>query len=303
MERCTRRQFLGAAVAGTLTLDALARSSGPDGIPRRTLGSTGIAVTALGLGCAPLGFGPLTVAEGARVVEACIDGGITYIDCASSYRNAEEKVGEVMKDRRKEVVLATKTLERTKEDTWDEINRSLERLQTDAVDLLQIHAVNSIADLDRVTADDGSLPAAIRAKEEGMCRHIGITGHTRPEVIAAALDRYPFETTLVPLSSTDALVNDFAPMIFPLAQDRGFGVIAMKVLAAGKMTDHPAESIRYSMSLPVSIAIVGMSSVDEVKRNIAAAKAFTPMTGDEMDALEQRTAHAANTDVMWWKRM
>ncbi len=301
-DHVTRRQFLGAAAAGALTLEALARATTINGIPRRKLGSTGLEVTALGLGCATLGFGDLTVAEGARIVEACIDGGITYIDCASSYRNAEEKVGEVMKRRRKEVVLATKALERTKEDAWREINRSLERLQTDTVDLLQVHAVNSMADLDRVSGEDGALAAAIRAKDEGMCRHIGITGHTRPEVIAAALDRYPFATTLVPLSSTDAMVSDFAPVVFPLAKERGFGVIAMKVLAAGKMTDHPAESIRYSLSLPVSVAIVGMGSVAEVKQNIATAIAFTPMTGDEMDALERRTAHRANTDVMWWKR-
>lgn len=301
-DQYTRRQFLGAAATGVLSLNALAHGMKEDGLPRRRLGATGLDVTILGLGCATLGFGGLTVAEGARVVEACIDGGITYIDCASSYRNAEEKVGEVMKDRRKEVVLATKALERSKDDAWGEINRSLERLRTDVVDLLQIHAINSMSDLERVTADDGALAAAIRAKEEGLCRHIGITGHTRPEVIAAAFDVYPFETALVPLSSTDALVNDFAPVVLPLAKERHFGVVAMKVLAAGRMTSHPSDSIRYSMSLPVSTAIVGMATLAEVEQNIATAMSFAPMTEQEMTDLEERTSHRANTDVMWWKR-
>jgi aryl-alcohol dehydrogenase-like predicted oxidoreductase len=121
-------------------------------------------------------------------------------------------------------------------------------------------------------------------------------------VIAAALEAYPFETVLVPLSSTDALVNDFGPVIFPLAAQRGFGVVAMKVLAAGRMTDHAAESIRYSMTLPVSTAIVGMGSVEEVRENIATATAFSPMSEKQMEDLRTKTQPAANTSVMWWKR-
>ena len=259
-------------------------------------------MTILGLGCATLGYGPLSVEEGAQIVEACIDGGINYVDCASSYGNAEEKVGMVMKRRRSEVVLATKCLERSKDDAWREINRSLERLQTNAVDLLQVHAINSMSDLDRVAGDHGALQAAIRAKEEKMCRFVGITGHTRPEVIAAALERYPFATILCPLSSTDALVNDFGPVVFPLAKEHGCGVIAMKVLAAGKMVRHPARSLRYSMSMPVSTAIVGMGSVNEVRENISAAAAFVPMSAADMRSIEEETRPTATTDVMWWKR-
>jgi len=298
----TRRQFLGAAAAGALSLDALAGGGTSAALATRPLGSTGLDVTLLGLGCATLGFGPHSVAEGARIVEAAIDNGITYIDCASSYRNAEDKVGEVMRDRRAEVVLSTKTLERDKEAAWREIHRSLERLQTDHVDLLQIHAVNSQSDLDKITSADGALRSAVRAKEEGLCHHIGITGHTRPAVIAAALDIFPFETVLCPISSTDALVNDFAPVVFPLAQDRRFGVIAMKILAAGKMVDHPADSIRYSLSLPVSTGIVGMGSIEEVKQNVASLRGFRPMNEKEMTDLEERTRPSATTDVLWWKR-
>lgn len=298
-----RRTFIRTAAAGTISLSTLnGQAQDQKVLPHRTLGSTGLDVSILGLGCATLGYGPLTVDEGAAVVEACIDGGITYIDCASSYGNAEEKVGMVMKRRREEAVLATKCLERSKEDAWREINRSLERLQTDRLDLLQIHAINSMADLDRVTALDGALQAAVRAKEERLCRFVGITGHTRPEVIAAAMERYPFATILCPLSSTDALVNDFGPVVFPLAERMKCGVIAMKVLAAGRMTTFPSRSMRYSMSLPVSTAIVGMGSIAEVSENIAVARNFVPMPEQEARSLEADTRVSATTDVMWWKR-
>jgi aryl-alcohol dehydrogenase-like predicted oxidoreductase len=244
----------------------------------------------------------MTVDEGAELVSAAIDAGINYIDCASTYRNAEEKVGAVMRKRRSEVVLATKCLERSKDEAWREINRSLERLQTDRIDILQVHAINSMNDLDRVTSDDGALAAAIRAKDEGLCRFVGITGHNRPEVLTAALNRYPFATVLCPLSSTDALVNDFTPAIGRLSTERNIGLIAMKVLAAGKMVRHPARSIRYSLSLPVSTAVVGMATIAELRENVSAAAGFAAMTSQEMRELEQSTRDAATTDVMWWKR-
>jgi aryl-alcohol dehydrogenase-like predicted oxidoreductase len=300
----SRRKFIKQTIATTaaLGLSIPAASSSQKKIKQRPLGNTGLTVSVLGLGCATIGYGPHSLGEGATIVEACLDAGVNYIDCASSYGNAEEKVGEVMKRRRKEAVLATKTLERSYESAWREINRGLERLKTDVVDLLQIHSINTISELDRIMANNGSLRAALRAKDEGMCRHIGITGHTRPEVIAEALRRHPFETVLVPLSSTDALVNDFGKAIFPLAEEKHFGLIAMKVLAAGRVTKFATESLRYSMSLPVSTAIVGMGTLEEVRENVTVAQSFTAMDAGQRIAFEQRTKEYATTSVMWWKR-
>lgn len=301
----TRRDFVKATAGGVLAAGVLGCTrlyGDKESLPRRALGSTGLYPTILGLGCATIGFGGHSREEGAAVVDACLNAGITYVDCASSYGDAELKVGTVMRTRRKEAILATKTLARERDASWAEIGRSLERLQTDHVDLLQIHAVNSSADLERVFAPGGSLAAATRARDEGLCTHIGITGHTRPDVIVEACRRFPFAAALVPLSSTDALVNDFGPHIFPLADERSIGVIAMKVLAAGKVTGHVGESLRYSLSLPVSLAIVGMGSKEEVETNARTARAFRPMTRTEMATLEERTRSSASTDVMWWKR-
>src|SRR3989338_5779371 len=160
----SRREFMKKAATKSigigLGLSAAKTSrlfSEQKGIPRRKIGKRGLEITILGLGCVAIGHGPHTIAEGADIVNACIDAGVNYIDCASSYGNAEVKVGEMMKSRRREVVLTTKTLERAKEAAWEEINRSLDRLKTDYVDLLQIHSINSREQLDEITRKDGSL--------------------------------------------------------------------------------------------------------------------------------------------------
>ncbi|MBI4418749.1 MAG: hypothetical protein HY563_08225 [Ignavibacteriales bacterium] len=142
------------------------------------------------------------------------------------------------------------------------------------------------------------------------CVAIGYGSHSPSEgadlvhwCIDEAMKRFPFATALVPLSSTDSLVNDFGKVLFPLAQERKFGVIAMKVLTAGKVTEFVQESLRYSFSLPVSTAIVGMGTRDEVRQNVEVARMFQPMTPAEMVALEAKTCPFAATSVMWWKRM
>jgi uncharacterized protein len=301
----TRRDFLRTAAGGAVAASVLGPArfrAETRSIPRRPLGSTGLRPSILGLGCATIGFGGQSMKEGAAVVHACLDAGITFIDCASSYGDAELKVGSVMRTRRREAILATKVLERGRLAAWAEIGRSLQRLQTEYVDLLQIHAVNSMADLECVFSPEGSLAAALRAKDEGLCSHLGITGHARPDVIAEACRRYPFATVLVPLSSTDARLNDFGPRMFALASERSIGLIAMKVLAAGKVTGHVHDSIRYSLSLPVSLAIVGMGSREEVEANARIAREFVAMTSPECAALEERTKSFASTEIMWWKR-
>ncbi len=308
-EHITRREFIQKTAGTTLGLTVGFSALGKAGqlqntlkLPLRPLGKTGLHVSILGLGCVAIGHGPHSIAEGAKIVDACIDAGINYIDCASSYGNAEVKVGEVMKTRRKEVILTTKTLERDKDDAWTEINRSLERLKTDCVDLLQIHSINSVEQLDMVTGKNGSLASAVRAKEQGMCKHVGITGHTRPNVIREALNRYPFETALVPLSSVDKLLNDFGDELFPVAKEKGIGIIAMKVLSAGRVTEFVPQSLRYVMTLPISTAIVGMGTLEEVKQNVEVAKSFKPMIPAEMKSLVDKTRSYASTSVLWWKR-
>ncbi len=300
-KKISRREFIKKTGATIIGAGLFGLSKSEKEIEKRKLGKTGLNVTILGLGCAQIGS-LRSFKEAIKIIETAIDLGINYIDTASTYGNAEEKVGEVMKTRRKEVILATKTLQRDKDDAWREINTSIERLKTDYVDLLQIHSVNTMYELDKITSKNGSLYAVLRAKEEGLCKHIGITGHRNPEVIKEALNRFDFETVLVPLSSVDKLVNDFGDVIFPIAKKKNVGVIAMKVLSDGRVTDYVPESLRYVFSLPISTAIVGMKTLSELKQNFEIARNFTPMTEQEMQNLIEKTRKYANTSILWWKR-
>ena len=299
--KISRREFIKKTSTAIIGAGLVGIKGSSAEIEKRELGKTGFKVTILGLGCAQIGA-LRNFKLAVEIIETAIDLGINYIDTASTYGDAEEKVGEVMRSRRNEVVLATKTLQRDKESSWREINTSIERLKTDYVDILQIHSVNTMAELDKITSKNGSLYSVIKAKEQGLCKHIGITGHTRPEVIKEALNRFDFETVLVPLSSVDKLLNDFGDVIFPVAKKKNIGVIAMKVLSDGRVTDFVEDSLRYVFSLPISTAIVGVKSIAELKQNVEIAKNFVPMTKKEIDALIEKSRRYANTSVLWWKR-
>jgi predicted aldo/keto reductase-like oxidoreductase len=190
-----------------------------------------------------------------------------------------------MRRRRSEVFLATKINRRSTEGVLDEIKQSLDKLQTDHVDLIQVHAVNAWADLEQALAPDGALTALERAREQGLVKYIGITGHTRPELLAHALRQYPFDSVLVALGMADHLVSSPDTFLLPLAQERNTAVIAMKVLGHGEFSNIEL-ALRYSLGLPgVSLAIVGMDSIEQINQNVAIASRFTPLSEDERQQL------------------
>ena len=166
----------------------------------RRLGRLGHQSSVLIYGAAALGDVSQDVAD--RSVQEALDGGINHFDVAAGYGDAELRLGSVMAAMRSRIFLATKTGERDGEAAWAQINASLERLRTDSVDLLQLHAVCDFDDLDRATRTGGALESAVRAQEEGLVGAVGITGHTHqaPAVHLEALRRYPFATVLTPLN-------------------------------------------------------------------------------------------------------
>ena len=169
-------------------------------LPHRPLGKTGVQVPILGYGTAPLGKIKLMDAplihKSARLLNHAIDRGITYLDTSPDY-GSQPKLGEVMATRRDEVFLATKVNKRRRDDVLKELRQNLKELQTDHVDLVQVHAVNTMADLEAALAPDGAVSALEEARRQGMTRFVGITGHARPWVLARALERYDFDTVLV----------------------------------------------------------------------------------------------------------
>jgi uncharacterized protein len=252
--------------------------------PSRQFGSTGVTVPLIGYGTAPLGKDHISREHAVRCLNHAIDRGITYLDTSPSY-GSEPHIGEVMRNRRKEVFLATKVDQRRKDRVLEEIQKSLDKLQTDHVDLIQVHAVSAYADLEQALAEDGAIAALEEARAQGLVRHIGITGHARPELLAEALRRYPFDAVLAALGMADHLVTAPDLCLLPVAQEKETAVIAMKVLGHGHIK--PVDrALRYSLGLPgVSLAIIGMDSIQQIDEIVEIAARFQPLSKDEEQQL------------------
>lgn len=252
--------------------------------PTRAFGATGATVPLIGYGTAPLGKDHITRAHAVRCLEHAIDQGITYLDTSPDY-GSEPHVGAVMRTRRAEVFLATKVNRRSKDGALDELKQSLEHLQTDHVDLIQVHAVNSWADLEQALAPDGVVAGLEAARSQGLVRYIGITGHARPELLAHALHQYPFDSVLSALGMADHLITGPDTFLLPVAQQRNTAVIAMKVLGHGT-SPNIERALRYSLGLPgVSLAILGMDQIEQIDQNVAIAARFQPLSEDERQQL------------------
>ncbi len=250
----------------------------------RTFGKTGVTVPVIGYGTAPLGKENISREHAVRCLNRAIDLGITYLDTSPDY-GSEPHVGEVMKSRRHEVFLATKVNNRSKEGVLQEIKESLQKLQTDHVDLIQIHAVNAWADLEMALAKDGAVPALEQAKKDGLVKHIGITGHARPAVLGKALEEYPFDTVLVAIGMADRLVTSPESFLMPRAREQNVGVIAMKVLGHGEFPNREL-ALRYSLGIEgVSLAIIGMQEEAHIDEIVENASRFKPLDELEMERL------------------
>lgn len=225
-------------------------------------GKIGQQVSALGFGAMNLPDVPLEQAKAA--LNYALDHGINYVDTAAAYRNSEEIIGEAISHRRNEYFLATKTNKRDYAAAKEEIERSLKRLQTDVIDLLQIHYVNYPEEFQQITGEDGAYQAALEAKKEGKIRFIGITGH-RPDMLARWAGKGLFDQALFHLN----LAQPFAQYdLIPTLKELDLGRVAMKPLSGGFI--RPVDkALRYPYSQDVHVTISGMVSVEEVKENLA----------------------------------
>jgi predicted aldo/keto reductase-like oxidoreductase len=218
-----------------------------------------------------------------EIVHTAIDRGIRYFDTAWIYSDgqAETRLGKVVKHRRSEMWLATKALDTTRDGARRQLETSLSRLQTDYVDEWRLHNLEDYARLDAFTGQGGALEAAIQAREEGLVRHISISGHTDPQILVEALNRFPFDSALIALSALDHFILSFAEEFVPIANARGVATIGMKVLGLGSLTHEVQRSLRYAFSLPVSTVIVGMETMAQLEQNLEIAESFMPMTDEE----------------------
>ncbi|TXK86161.1 aldo/keto reductase [Paenibacillus sp. N3.4] len=246
-----------------------------------------------------------TEEEATQIVNRAIDEGITYFDTAPSYSDgqSEERLGKALalQGRRNDVWIATKTHDRTRDGSLKLLEASLKRLQTDHVEEWRLHNIMTMEELDRCFAKGGAMEALLEAKEQGMIKHISISGHTNPRVQLEAIERYPFDSALVALSAADHLVYSFAHEFLPKAIEKGVAIIGMKVMALGKLAPWYEKALQYTFSLPISTAIVGMESMEQLEKNLAITKSFKPMSDLEQLEFLKEIMHLANPDVLRWK--
>ncbi len=289
---------LGAVLGSTWTSQLKGQALAQDAIPTRRLGKIGYDATIFSLGAG--GNTPIMDLNqretGAAIVHRALDLGINYIDTAASYGNGASEliVGDVMKDRRDEVFLATKTRQRTAEGLLEnEFEQSCERLQTDYIDLYYFHAVQTSEDLDTVL-DRNAGPVTVfeQLREEGRIGHIGISSHSSATLMEA-MDRYDFDCVFVTMNPAGLSMNDPENLrdMLAMAQEKDIGAVAMKIPARGGVLERGIsmeESLGYALSLPIATANIGISSVEILEENVALAKAFTPFDDDKLTELEER---------------
>jgi len=264
---------------------------------KRPLGKTGFMVSLFGLGGAGVIAAPGKKDEAIYIINRALDLGVNYIDTAPSYADgvSESHIGEVMKERRSEVFLASKTLERSYDGTMRLIEKSLRRLQTDYLDLLQVHGIRDRDDAMAALKDDGAVRALEGLKKQGVIKYTGVTGHRQPAALLYAMEAFDFDCVLMPLNPADVHSRSFKDELLASAADEGVGIIAMKVASYGRLFRSEGiasmeQALGYVLSLPVSTAIVGISSIEQLEENIDIAKNFSTFPADKMEYLEALTA-------------
>lgn len=320
-QRLSRRGLLRGAIAAgagaALSARALADpvASKKPALVTRPFGKTGRTVTSFGLGCFYVG-GVSTDVEGAAVVRRALDAGCTYFDTAPSYHGgvSERRVGQALEGRRDGVFLSTKTLERGGPGARRELEASLKRLRTDHVDLIQLHAVNDQAALNAVFAKNGALEGLRRAKEDGLAKFIGITGHADPKLMKAAIETGVFDSVLLPFNPVDPHWASFIEGTLPAAVKLGIARVGMKVFASGKLVQDAngvarlsaEDCLRFAYGLDVSTSIVGCGSIAEVDLAVKVAAEAKPLDAAAREALVKSARRFSGSDparngVEWYK--
>ena len=312
------------------TLPAMPRNPRtPGAMPTRNLGKTGYKVGIFSLGGQASIEKPNNFDVAVPIIERALDLGVNYIDTSSIYggpeRWSEQYVGRVMKTRRNEAFLATKTKERTRDGSLRMIERSLQLLNTTHIDLWQLHDIGLPEDVDKIFAKGGAMEALLQMQQQGVVRYLGVTGHYRPDALIDALNRHPFDCILMSLNAADTHIHSFTEKLLPLAVERQMGIIGMKVPSRGRLlaswTPPPVEqqrhmwegsaiatrpgvmtmqqAMRFTLTHPVSTVIVGCDTVAQLEENVHIAREFTPLSHVEMAKLNDMAAPVAEQSLFF----
>jgi aryl-alcohol dehydrogenase-like predicted oxidoreductase len=300
----SRRDFVKVGAGGTaavLLTGKKAVAAAPP-MPERPFGRTGHNVRLFSLGGQATLEKNGTRDESVAIINRAIDMGVNYIDTAAAYGRgiSQTYIGEVMATRRDEVLLATKTHDRTRDGSLRLLEESLRLLQTDHIDLWQLHNVRNDEQVDRILGKGGAIEALQQAREEGVVRFLGITGHYDPEPLTRAIREFEFDTILMALNPADRHHLPFTETLLPLANEKQMGVIAMKIPARGRLfreggVTSMKDAMSYVLTYPVSTVIIGCDNLDQLEENISIATNFQPLSDSEMDRIAGLTASYAST--------
>jgi hypothetical protein len=329
----SRRNFLkkssvlGAAVIAGRVAESSVSSLPPlpnnpvteKAMPTRNLGRTGYRVGIFSLGGQASIEQPNNEAVAVPIVERALDLGVNYIDTAAMYggdeRWSQRYVGQVMKSRRNQAYLASKTHDRTRDGSLKLLEQSLKLLNTDHLDAWQLHHIDSQDDVDRIFGKGGAIEAFQQAKEQKMVRFLGVTGHRDPDLLIQCLDRFPFDQILMALNAADKHHLSFEEKLLPLAVEKQIGIIGMKIPARGRILaswkPDPAhtsgfegsapgpgtlamkEAMYYVLSQPVSTVIIGCDTIAQLEENVQFARDFTPLSERQLAALSEKAQPVA----------
>jgi aryl-alcohol dehydrogenase-like predicted oxidoreductase len=274
-------------------------------MPTRTLGNTGETVSMVGLGGFHIGKNHLTKPQAVRIIRCALDRGLNFMDNSWDYNDGESEIrlGKALKDGyRQKAFVMTKVDGRTKKEASKQINQSLKRLGIDHIDLLQHHEVIRFDDADRIFAEKGAMEAFTEAQRAGKIRYIGFTGHKDPHIhlymLAKAKQRdFRFDTVQMPLNVMDAHFRSFEKHVLPVLVKEKIGVLGMKSMGDGVILKSkvvtPIECLHYALSLPTSVVITGIDSMEILEQAFEAAKTFKKLTREQIAKLLAKTAGAA----------
>jgi predicted aldo/keto reductase-like oxidoreductase len=255
-------------------------------IKKRRLGKTGADVTILGLG----GEGILRTygyeKEAYRLINRAIDIGINYFESARAYSGSESYYGQALRKRRKDIFLTSKSHARDKKGALQHLQDTLSNMKSDYLDLWQIHDVRTDEEVHEIFGRHGALEAFVEAKGKGLVRFIGITGHHDPLIINRCIERYDFDTVLLPINPAEPAYKSFLQETVPLATQKGMGIIGMKVYFRGFAEKLPGfvtmePFFRFALSEPITTAVIGCDNTEQLEENVSFAASFSPMTDKE----------------------
>ena len=288
----------------------MAEKAAMTAIKARPLGKTGATPTRVGLGGEGIlrTFGKSTAAK--AVIDEAVRQGITYFDSARAYAGSEGYYGAYWPfhpDARARILQTSKSASRHADGAVNDLKTTLRTMGIEKLDLWQIHDVRTEEDIRAIEGEGGALEAFVTAKEEGLIRFIGVTGHHDPDILTYAVEHWPVDTVLMPVNPVEGAIGGFLDRTLPAARKKGLGIIGMKVMGASnyiyrELGITPELLIRYALSQPISVAIVGCSTPEEVQTLADVGRVFNTMTAEEQRKARGRVQAVRHTACLLPRR-